>query len=99
MHMNAHNLRTMLRFRPGQGLVLRDAEDGRIRVYRGNEWIATAGPGSLIGTKSEAFVLSKGDDDCEERGSWDFIAAVLSALQQEGDWPDTSEWTDWAAAI
>ena len=88
--MNARELTEWLQFVGGKPmLILRDHEGGRIKVFQSGEWIATVGPGSLLGLDEEAFFLGKTGDieGCEERTTWGGIAALLSQYQQTGEVP------------
>jgi len=48
--MKARQLALLLKYKGGRPcLVLRDHETGHISVFRGNEHVATAGPGHPVG--------------------------------------------------
>lgn len=86
--MKARILSSLLKFRGGRpGLVLRDHETGHISVFRCNEHVATAGPGSLLALQQEAYLMSICGNH-EIRGSWYAIARAMSILQQTGDWDE-----------
>jgi len=86
--MKARQLALVLKFKGGRHcLVLRDHETGHISVFRGNEHVATAGPGHLLALEQEAYLLSACNNH-EVRGSWYAVARALSVLQQTGDWEE-----------
>ena len=85
--MNAIKLSGMLQFVGGKPmLILRDHEEGRIKVFMGGVWIATVGPGAVLGVDTEACLMGKEGDveDVEERTTWGGGAWWLSAYQQHG---------------
>lgn len=97
--MNAQRLAGMLRFsneRPM--LILRDHEEGRIKVFEkvGNEykWGFTLCPGHLMGHTADVEMLSCPDREgyeYSERCSWGMATLILTELQQTGDYPCAEE--------
>ncbi len=86
--MKARQLALLLKYKGGRHcLVLRDHETGHISVFRCNEHVATAGPGSLLALQQEAYLMSICGNH-EIRGSWYAIARAMSILQQTGDWEE-----------
>ena len=88
--MNAAKMNGMLKFIGGRPmLILRDHTEGRIKVYLGGKWVATAIPGHLMGLDCEAVLLGCSDEgyDFEERTTWGGVACALSEFQQTGDVP------------
>jgi hypothetical protein len=85
--MNAIKLSGMLQFVGGKPmLILRDHEQGRIKVFKSGVWIATVGPGAVLGVDTEACLMGKEGDveDVEERTTWGGVAWWLSEYQQHG---------------
>ena len=86
--MNAIKLSGMLQFVGGKPmLILRDHEEGRIKVFQSGVWIATVIPGPLMGEKTaEAILMGKEGDiaEDEERTTWGGVAWWLSEYQQSG---------------
>jgi len=84
---DARKVSSLLQFMGGKPmLTLRDHTNGRIKVFKGNDWIATIVPGSIWMIDQQACLLSYPDSEIEWRGSYDAIAFGLSALQQTEDW-------------
>ena len=96
---DARSLSSMLKFKGGlPGLVLREHEGGRIKVFRQGQWAATVIPGHLMALDCEAALLSYPNRDIEWRGSLAAVASGLSAFQQSnGDWMAADD--DWWAAV
>jgi len=89
---DARKLSSMLQFMGGKPmLTLRDHDNGRIKVFKGNNWIATVVPGSVWLIDEQAALLSYPDSELEWRGSYDTIASGLSVLQQTGEWEKAEE--------
>jgi hypothetical protein len=64
-------------------LYFRDAEGGRIKVLnRAGDYLATLVPPGLL--SDEAGLLFRNNAEDEFRGSWGFLAMILSAYQQSG---------------
>lgn len=102
--MNASCLTSCLRFEGGKPLlILRDHEEGRIKVFLRGVWIATVVPGRLFRhPEVEAFLISRDLPDGQEiewGGEYDAIAAGLSELQQTGDWGDASDAVEEASEL
>jgi hypothetical protein len=88
--MNASRLFTSLRFVGGNPmLILRDHEDGRIKVFMNGKWIMTVIPGHLMCLGCEAVLLGVEDEGqfCEERTTWGGVMVALSEFQQTGEVP------------
>ena len=88
--MNASHLFSSLRFVGGRPmLILRDHTEGRIKVFLGGKWVATAIPGHLLRLDCDAVLLGMSDEgyDFEERTTWGGIMVALSEFQQTGEVP------------
>ena len=89
---DARKLNSMLSFKGGKPLLtLRDHEKGRIKVFKGGDWIATVVPRALWLIDEQAALLSYPDSNQEWRGGYDAIAFGLSVLQQTEDWIQAEE--------
>jgi hypothetical protein len=82
--MRAMQFNQMLQFINTQPLLyFRDAEGGRIKVLnRAGDYLATLVPPGLF--SDEAHLLFRNEAEDEFRGSWGFLAMILSAYQQSG---------------
>lgn len=92
--MNARELNGMLRFVGGRPmLILRDHEDGRIKVLQSGRWILTVVPGHLLMDDCEAVLLGREEEGFydEERTTWGGVAYALSMLQQTNTVPAMDE--------
>ena len=80
--MRAVQFNQMLQFVNTQPLLyFRDAEGGGIKVLnRAGDYLATLVPPGLL--SDEAGLLFRNEAEDEFRGSWGFLAMILSAYQQ-----------------